>query len=308
MKIAVFILAGLLLALAVWTCWIRLRRKRQMNELIRFLTKAQDTAALPEMEKIAEGQMGILQSEIYKVVTILKGEYSVEYRQKKYISDMMADISHQFKTPLQAISLMSELLMQQDVAEEDRLEYAAKIEQETGRMTWLIRSLLTLSQMEAGVLTLKKELTALGALLQEVTASLKIMAEAAEVELQLELPEQDKPAELMVQADARWLTEAVSNLVKNAVEHTPAGGWVKVSAGQNNLVTLIRVEDNGTGIQPKDLPHIFERFYRAGGESAGSIGIGLAIAKQVVQLHDGTIEVQSEAGQGTVFIIKLYRS
>ena len=119
----------------------KFRLEKQIRQLTDYITKVQDHAALPEIAGFTEGSIGILQSEIYKVVTILREQYSSEHRQKKYMSDMMSDISHQFKTPLTAISLMTELLMQPDVSEEQRLEYAGKIDSQINKMTWLIRNL-----------------------------------------------------------------------------------------------------------------------------------------------------------------------
>ena len=281
---------------------IRERRvKKRVTELTGYITKVLDYGELPKLEEVSEGQFGILQSEIYKVVTLLREEYSTELKQKKYMSDMMADISHQFKTPLTAIQIMTELLMQPDLPEDVRLEYAANIDNQTGRMTWLIRSLLTLAQLEAGTLEMKTEKVSLAKMAEQINESAGIMAEAAEVELEMNIPE-----EIEVMGDAGWLREAVSNIVKNAIEHTPAGGKVSVNAVQTNLCTQINIVDNGKGIDKKDLPHIFERFYKAGNSSANSVGIGLAMAKQIICNMGGSISALSEPGQGSDFEIRLY--
>ena len=279
------------------------RRKKQMSELIEYVTKVQDQLELPEMQKIQEGQLGILQSEIYKVVAILKEAYSQEHRQKKYVSDMMSDISHQFKTPLTAISLMSELLLKPEVTQEMRLEYAGKISSQVRKMTWLIRNLLTLSQMEAGVLEMKEEEISLEKLIGEITDSLDVMAEVADVRLETSIPEG-----IFHKGDYHWLREAITNIVKNCIEHTREEGYVRISAVQNNLSTRIFIEDNGKGIAPEHLPHVFERFYKAGNDSPGSVGIGLALARQIVLELGGQLLVSSEVGRGTKFEIKLYRS
>ncbi len=275
--------------------------ERQIKELTDYITKVQDQAALPEMAGICEGSIGILQSEIYKVVTLLREQYSSEHKQKKYMSDMMSDISHQFKTPLTAISLMTELLMEAEVSEEQRLEYASKIDSQINKMTWLIRNLLTLSQLEAGVLEMKPEQLSLKELCEDITDSLGVLAEVAEVKLISEVPE-----DIRIRADKHWFREAVSNIVKNCIEHTPAGGYVKISAAQNNLYTGLSVEDNGKGIDAEHLPHIFERFYKAGNSSPNSVGIGLAMAKQIIASHGGKIAAESEPGKGAKFVITLY--
>ncbi len=277
------------------------KTEKYIKELTDYITKVQDYAALPEIKENKEGSLGILQSEIYKVVTILREEYSSEHKQKKYMSDMMSDISHQFKTPLTAISLMTELLMEPGVTEEQRLEYASKIDSQINKMTWLIRNLLTLSQLEAGVLEMKKESVNLRAMMDEISESLGVMAEVAEVSLECNIPES-----ISVMGDRHWLREAVSNIAKNCIEHTGAGGYVKITAAQTNIYTTLTIEDNGKGIDKEHLPHIFERFYKAGNASPNSVGIGLAMAKQIINNHNGNIEVMSEVGQGTEFKITLY--
>ncbi len=276
------------------------RRKNLIRELTDYITKVQDFDTLPDMGKISEGDFGILQSEIYKVVTILREEYSSERGQKKYMSDMMSDISHQFKTPLTAISIVTELLMAPEVSEAQRLDYASKIESQTDRMTWLIRNLLTLSQLEAGVLEMKNEEIVLKKLMDEIAVSLEVMAEAADVSLEIKIP-----GEIVIKGDKRWFGEALTNIIKNGIEHTPAGGHVSVSATQNNIVSCIKIADDGKGISPEHLPHIFERFYKAGNDSPNSVGIGLAMAKQIINNHGGRIEAESNEGRGTCFIIKV---
>ena len=274
--------------------------KRRLESLITYITKVQDDLTLAAPECSAEGQLGILQSEIYKVVALLREQYSGEKRQKEYMSDMLSDISHQVKTPLTAIQLMTELLEQPGLEEEKRLEYAEKIDSQLGRITWLIRNLLTLSQLEAGVLKMKPADISLRELMEDINGSLEIMAEVKGVSLETKVPD------VMIAADRHWLREALMNIIKNCIEHTDEGGYVRIDAEQNNISTLITIEDNGSGISKTDLPHIFERFYKAENSSAQSVGIGLALAKQIINTHSGTIDAESEKGKGTTFTVKLY--
>ncbi len=301
---AVWIAVTLGLCVAgLWTADLLEKRKteKDIRELTDYITKVQDYAELPGMREVAEGSLGILQSEIYKVVTILREQYSLEHKQKKYMSDMMSDISHQFKTPLTAISLMTELLMNENVSREERMEYASKIDSQINKMTWLIRNLLTLSQLEAGVLEMKPASVGLKKIIDEVCEPLGVMAEMAEVDLEAAVPD-----EIVLNADSHWLREAISNIIKNCIEHTAAGGHVKVSATANNLCTTLVIEDNGKGIEKEHLPHIFERFYKAGNSSPNSVGIGLAMAKQIICSHGGRIEAESEVGRGTKFTVLFY--
>ncbi len=301
MEILCVVLALCLLGLATVFAIREVRIRKRVKSLTAYITKVLDNTELPKPDEVCEGDFGILQSEIYKVVTLLREEYSVELRQKKYMSDMLADISHQFKTPLTAVQIMTDLLMQNDVSEEQRKEYAANIDNQTGRMTWLIRSLLTLAQLEAGTLEMKEEKIDLSQMAEKIEEPLGIMAEAAEVDLTFDIPEG-----ITIVGDKGWLSEAFSNIIKNAIEHTPEGGKVAVKAAQNNIYTQITVTDNGAGIDKEHLPHIFERFYKAGNVSTSGVGIGLAMSKQIINNHGGTVEATSEIGKGSTFEIRLY--
>ena len=296
------ILAACLIMEVLLTFWRERRQEKQLAALIRYLSLVQDRLQLPELERIKEGNLGILQSEIYKVVALLRESYSAELQQKKFLSDMLSDISHQIKTPLTAISVMTDVLEQPELEDEKRLEYIAKIEKQVNKITWLIRNLLTLSQLEADVLVLKKETVNVSEMLEQIQDTFEIMAEVKKVALKMDI---DK--EIVMLCDRHWTTEAVSNIVKNCIEHTGEGGSVRVSVMQDNLATHIHIVDNGEGIAKEDLPHIFERFYKADSSSSDSIGIGLAMAKQIVQKQDGVINVESEKGKGTKFYIKIYR-
>ncbi|MBQ8966913.1 HAMP domain-containing sensor histidine kinase [Ruminococcus sp.] len=277
-----------------------IRRKRRLTELIDYITRVQDDLTLSAPECSDEGLTGILQSEIYKVVALLREQYSAEKNQKEYMSDMLSDISHQIKTPLTAIQLMTELLEQPDLEEDKRLQYAEKIDSQVGRITWLIRNLLTLSQLEAGVLKMKLDDVNIGGLMEDIRSSLEIMAEVKGVSLEVKVPDTE------LKADRHWLREALMNVIKNCIEHTDEGGYVRVTGTENNLCTELTIEDNGSGISEKDLPHIFERFYKADNSSPQSVGIGLALAKNIISAHSGIIEVESEKGRGTKFRVKIY--
>ena len=204
------VLAVCILFLLAVDAFEKIKLEKQVRQLTDYITKVQDHAALPGISDLTEGSIGILQSEIYKVVTLLSEQYSSEHKQKKYMSEMMSDISHQFKTPLTAISLMTELLMQPDVSEEQRLEYAGKIDSQISKMTWLIKNLLTLSQLEAGVLEMKCSAVILKDIIRDISDSLSVMAEVADVELEYSIPEA-----IEIKADKHWLREALSNIIKN---------------------------------------------------------------------------------------------
>lgn len=225
---------------------------------------------------------------------LLKEQLGSANREKTYLADMLSDISHQIKTPLTAITIMTDLLKQPDLPEEKRIEFVKKIDRQTSKITWLVRNLLTLSQLEADVLKLHKESVEISAILRSVCQSLELLAEIRGVELSLQQPRE----KIMVDCDHAWTAEAFSNIIKNCVEHTQAGGSVSVSVMQNNFGTSVTIEDNGDGIAGEDLPYIFERFYKGKHGSRESVGIGLALARQIILRQNGTIQVQSTEGGG----------
>lgn len=304
MQMQMFIIGfatAMALGIAVYMIYEK-ERERKIEELISYLTKVQDHLELPEFDSMQEGRFGILQSEIYKLVVQLQEQYSGEQKQKKYMVDILSDISHQIKTPMTAISLMTDLLSAPELSDEKRLDYVEKINHQTNRINWLVRNLLTLSQLEADMLELKKEQVSLREMLDAIVDTFELMAEIKGVELSMECPK-----EIQISCDKQWTREAISNIVKNCIEHTKENGSVRISAVQNNLATEIRIQDSGEGISKEHLPHIFKRFYKAPGSSNSSVGIGLSMSKQIVMRQSGIISVTSEVGEGTEFLIKMYK-
>lgn len=300
-KAACSILAVSILGVFIVSVFSHKRQEKQLSELVLYLMKVQDRLELPEITKCNEGQLGILQSEIYKLVVSLKEQSQNATRQNTYLADMLSDISHQIKTPLTSITIMTELLENPDLPEEKREEFIGKINQQVDRITWLIKNLLTLSQLEADVLKLKKEKISVSDLLKKACQPFEVMAEVKDISLEIQ-----KAEEMELICDIHWTVEAVSNIIKNCIEHTASGGRVVVCAQQNNFATNIQISDNGEGIPKEHLPHIFERFYKGGNTSSNSIGIGLAMSKQIIMRQNGNISVTSKEGEGTTFLIKMY--
>ena len=295
------LLGGALLLMIVIFVLYRRKREKQLEELVMYLMRIQDGAGLPEWKSYSEGQLGVLQSEIYKLVMLLGEKSNQAVKEKEYISRMLSDISHQIKTPLTSITIMTDLLKTPDLEEEKRLEFAGRIDQQVSRMTWLVRNLLTLSQLEADMLKLKKEHIPLVSLVEKAIAPLELMADVRNVELHV-----DVDSNIHLICDEHWTVEAISNIIKNCLEHTPEGGQVVITGEQNNFSTNLYIRDNGEGIEKEEIGHIFERFYKGKNASENSVGIGLALARQIVMQQNGTIEVKSELGNGTEFHLKFY--
>lgn len=290
---------AVLFAVSAFSRWLEDKR---VDTLILYLMNVQDGLDLPALEKQDEGRLGILQSEIYKLVMLLSEKSHTADREREYLAGMLSDISHQIKTPLTSITIMTELLENPELPEEKRMEFIGNIDQQVNRITWLIKNLLTLSQLEAEMLTLKREEVSVCHLLHKACQPFEIMAEVKGIELSVRADE-----EMMLICDLHWTAEAISNIIKNCMEHTTSGGRVAVYAKQNNFSTNIHIVDDGEGISKEHLPHIFERFYKGANSSANSVGIGLAMSRQIILKQNGTICVTSELGRGTRFLIKMYR-
>ena len=279
------------------------RRERKLKELTLYLLKLQDGAELPPFESFEEGQLGVLQSEIYKMVNLLDEETKKSKRQNHYLADMLSDISHQIKTPLAGITLMTDLLKDPELPEEKREEFVEKIDRQTEKITWLVRNLLTLAQLEADMLKLKKEIVSARELVETAIGPLNILAELKGVELKTSLPEGTA-----LTCDKAWTAEALSNVIKNCIEHVSAeaGKHVWISVTENNFAVTFTIQDDGPGIPAEELPHIFERFYKGKNSSKNSVGIGLSMARQLFLQQNGTIVAAIEAGKGTTFRIRFY--
>ena len=297
------VLAVTVIALVIYIVLDKIKRKKEIDELIEFLTKVQDRDTFPELGLEAEGRMLILRSEIYKLASTLQEQYSGEVKKNVYMANMLSNISHQIKTPLTAINLMTDALKNGNLDEVQRRRCIANIESQADHITWLIRTLLALAEIDAGVLVLKKEDVLVKDIMGGIISSIAIEADIRDVEIKTAVP-----ADNSISCDRRWMSEAFSNIIKNSLQHTEPGGFISISSEETNLSVNIRIEDNGCGISKKDLPHIFERFYHGGRSDPNSNGIGLSLAKQIINSQNGTVSCVSEEGKGTVFEIKIYKS
>ena len=289
------VLAVIVAALVIYIIADRIKRRKDLDELIDFLTKVQDRDTFPELGLEAEGRMLILRSEIYKLASTLQEQYTG--------ADMLSNISHQIKTPLTAINLMTDALKSGNMDEAQRRRCIANIEEQTDHITWLVRTLLTIAEIDAGVLVMKKESVKLRGMVDEIVSSIAIEADIRDVSIDVDIS-----PDIEITCDRRWTLEALSNIIKNSLQHTEAGGFIKVTSEDNNLSVNIRIEDNGCGISKKDLPNIFNRFYHGEKSDPNSNGIGLSLAKQIINSQNGVISCESEEGKGTIFEIKIYKS
>lgn len=220
---------------------------------------------------------------------------------KKYLLNSIADISHQIRTPLTAINLIvSRLRGEKNEADRHRLLHELK--QLLVHMDWLIEALLKMAKLDAETVSMKKKTVNVSDLLKKSVQDFLIPMELREQNLVIDCTDM-----VSLRGDEYWLREAVGNIVKNCMEHTPAGGEICIRAAENHLYTEITVSDNGAGIDKEDLPHIFERFYKGKNSSGSSVGIGLALARMIVVAQEGTLSATNRINGGAKFEIRFYK-
>lgn len=277
-------------------------RYKEMEKLSNYLRQIASGDSTLDVRDNQEGELSILKNDIYKVTLMLTEHRAQLQRDQVKLTDAISDISHQIKTPLTSMMIMADVLHDRKLDESKRAEFTRNIGIQLERMDWLVTSLLKLSKMDAGTILFKKNQVDVSQLIKKAIDPVLIPMDIKEQSLVIEGVQQSS-----FLGDLNWTAEALINILKNCVEHTPDGGEIFISYTENALYTEIIISDNGKGISKKDLPYIFKRFYK--GENAGedSVGIGLAMAYSIVKAQNGDIEVKSEDGQGTRFQIKFYK-
>ncbi len=238
-----------------------------------------------------EGSIGRLSHEIRQTAHRLERAAEASRETSEELRRFLSDVSHQIKTPLSSVRMYHDLLLEYEEepgsARGTRREFLERSLAQLDRTEWLVKNLLTLARLEAGALPIQKENAGLADTIRNAVRPFEAKAEAAGVELVVEPGVDASPH---VPHDPRWLAEAVSNVVKNALEHSPGGGRVSLGVEATEVFARVVVKDQGPGIAPEDLPHLFERFYRGSSPRGGSgTGIGLALAKAIVERHGGVI-------------------
>ena len=244
-----------------------------------------------------EGELYRLFHEVNSLVAILNAHAENEKNAKKFLKNTISDISHQLKTPLAALNIYMGLI--QDEAEElpTIQEFSRLSEQELERIEGLVQNLLKITKLDAGMIVLEKSLENVSEIAESVKKHFLFRASQEGKEICL-----SGSGETAFLCDRSWMMEAISNLVKNALDHTKEGDCIRMEWWVSASIVQITIKDNGSGIYPEDLHHIFKRFYRSRySKDTQGIGLGLSLAKAIVEAHNGTIEVDSTLGRGTSF-------
>lgn len=251
------------------------------------------------IESDEEGELYRLFHEVNSLAAILNAHAESEARSKTFLKHTISDISHQLKTPLAALNIYNGLMQQEADASPAIREFAALSEQELDRIEALVQSLLKIAKLDAGTIVFEKELQNISEMMSDLERRFSCQAEQEGKHLVFS---GDDTMTLL--CDRNWLTEAISNLIKNAFDHTKEGDIIRVEWSRCASMVQIAVQDDGSGIHPEDLPHIFKRFYRSRfSEEKQGIGLGLPLAKAIIEAHGGTVEADSDPGTGTVFTV-----
>ncbi|MBO5395442.1 MAG: HAMP domain-containing histidine kinase [Clostridia bacterium] len=276
----------------------RYDRINNLTETIdRILHGADDTY----IKSYSEGELSVLESDVQKMLVRLRDQKDILEKEKTFLADSIADISHQLRTPLTSINLILSLLHSSDVTEERKGELMRELSVLISRTEYLVSVLLKISRLDAGTVQFERKNTALGELIRKSAEPVMIPMDIKNQKLIIDTKD------ITLNCDYLWCLEAFGNILKNCTEHTPENGTVTVTAEDTPIYTEIVISDTGKGFDENDIPHIFERFYKGKNSSKESFGIGLNLSKMIISAHNGTIKARNAHSGGAEFVIRFYK-
>lgn len=279
------------------------RRNQKVDEFVQYIRRIEQGVYQIPLDENEEEELSELKNELYKITVMLRETAELSKKQKRALSDSVSDISHQLKTPLTSCLILLDNMTESTHMEEGtRRQFVAEITRQLTSVNWLVQVLLKLSRLDAGVVELKEEEIRIQQLLEQAIDKVALLAEWKEISIQV-----SGEMQAVIRGDERWLQEAFINLIKNAIEHSPAKGEIQITVEDNQVYTGVRIRDYGCGISMEEQKHIFERFYRSSTAKEDSVGIGLALAQEIIKRGNGSLTVESEVGQGTTFLIKFLK-
>lgn len=275
-------------------------RYRRLQKLSSDLDELLNSGIPLPIRDYEEGELSILANQIQKMTLRLTESAEAVKADKVYLADSLADISHQLRTPLTAMNLTATMLRCPELTNERRMELAGELRNLLTRTDWLVETLLKLSKLDAGTVALSKDPVSIRELISRAAAPIAIPMDLRNQKLIIHCEKEQ------FQGDLIWSSEALGNILKNCMEHNPEGGTITVTATETALFTQVEVEDTGSGFDGKDIPRLFERFYKGTNASENSYGIGLALARTVIAAQNGTVQAMN-GSNGAKFIIKFYK-
>ena len=276
------------------------KRDKNLREINKYLDKVNNGNYELKIEENGEDEISRLRNELYKTTILLRESAENSEKEKTNLSNSLADISHQLKTPLTSIRIMLDNIEENpNMDEKTRNEFIEEISRQIDWISSLVVSLLKLAKFDAGSIVMQDKDINVKKLIDNVINNLAIMIDIKNIKIDEKIDE-----DVILRADYNWQLEALTNIIKNCIEHSKEDSSIKIEVENNSIFVKIKITDEGEGIAKEDISHIFERFYKSKQASENSIGIGLSLAKTIIEKENGYIKVDSELGKGTTFEIK----
>lgn len=273
---------------------------KKINEITKYIEEINRGNYKLNIEENTEDELSILKNELYKITIMLKEVAENSQKDKTTLKDSLSDISHQIKTPITSILIMLDnILSDENMPEDIKKDFIKDIKREIINIKFLVESILKLSKIDSNSIKFIKKEVFIKDIINEAVKNVSMLSELKNIEIIVSGDDSIKTI-----CDLKWQVEAITNILKNCIEHSYENRKIYINYNQNNMYTELKIEDNGTGIDAKDLPHIFERFYKGKNSSSDSVGIGLALSKLIIESNNGYIQVDSKLNKGTTFIIK----
>lgn len=297
--------SGIIIALAIFITiiWIinNLIQKRKISKITEYIKEINRKNYELKIKENGEDELSNLRNELYKITIMLKEEAENSKKDKKFLAKSLQDISHQIKTPLTSISIMlDEIKDNENMDDTTKQKFIYEISRQAENISFLTISLLKLSKLDSGTVEFEKEKYDLEKLVNEAIRNLEIPLEIKNQEVIISLKE------AYIIGDYKWTLEAITNIIKNCIEHTKENKKIYVEIRETNVYTELIIKDEGEGIEEKDLKHIFDRFYKGKNSSENSFGIGLSLSKSILEKQNASITCTSKLNEGTTFKIYFY--
>ena len=276
------------------------KRDKKIKQITNYINQIKNKKYDLNIEENTEDELSNLKNELYKITIMLKEESEISKKDKENLKMSVEDISHQLKTPLTSITIMLDNLKDNpNMEEKTKQKFIFEISKQVEWINWLVISMLKLSKLDANVVQFYDEKINLKKFIGEIIKNLEIPIEVKNQKIII-----DGNENVSFIGDYKWQQEAITNIIKNCIEHNANNGTIYINYEENSLFTKITIRDEGEGISKEDLKHIFERFYKGKNSSENSVGIGLALAKNIIEKNNGMINCKSELDKGTEFVIK----
>ena len=273
---------------------------KEINKITKCIEQINRRNYKLELDDMSEDELSILKNEVYKTTIMLKESAENSNKEKLELKDSLSDISHQLKTPITSILIILDNLIEDpEMDKYTREDFIRDIKREINSINFLVQSILILSKLDTNTINFIEEEVELKKLVNYAIKNVSILSDLKNVNVNLRVESNS-----VIKCDFKWQVEAISNILKNCIEHSNDNSDVVVTIEDNKVYSKITIKDNGGGIDKDDLPHIFERFYKGKNSTENSVGIGLSLSKNIIEKNNGIILCKSEIGKGTEFIIK----